>query len=55
MMSYSEDGLISQTDMMNSLSRFGDVRLHEFPHVRFRSNASPLKRDLKEFVFEVIR
>lgn len=55
MMSYSEDGLINQSDMTNSLSRFGEVRLHEFPHVRFRSNASSLKRDLKEFVFEVIR
>lgn len=55
MMSYSEDGLISKTDMTKSLSRFGEVKLHEFPHVRFRSNASALKRDLNEFVFEVIR
>ncbi|PCC55791.1 hypothetical protein CIK58_17145 [Brevibacterium aurantiacum] len=55
MMSYSEDGLISQQDMVESLSRFGEVKLHEFPHVRFRSNASALERDLKEFVFEVVR
>lgn len=55
MMSYSEDGLIHKQDMIDSLGRFGEVKLHEFPHVRFRSNASSLKRDLKEFVFEVIK
>lgn len=53
LISYSEDGLLSQEQMSVLLSDFGRVRVHEFEHTRFRSNGSALGRQLREFVFDV--
>lgn len=53
LISYSEDGLLSQDQMIVLLSDFGDVRVSEFAHTRFRSNGSPLGRELREFIFDV--
>jgi adenine-specific DNA-methyltransferase len=51
--SYSEDGLIPEGQMLGILSDFGTVKVHKFTHKRFKSNASNLSNDFSEFVFEV--
>jgi adenine-specific DNA-methyltransferase len=51
--SYSEDGIISESQMLGILSDFGKVHVHKFPHKRFKSNASSLSNNFSEFVFEV--
>jgi adenine-specific DNA-methyltransferase len=53
--SYSEDGLISEEEMRSILSNFGAVKVHEFTHKRFKSNASKLSNKFSEFVFEVVQ
>lgn len=55
MVSYSEDGLLSEQQMTDLLGQFGMVTTHRFPHSRFRSNASSLAPKLEELVFEVDR
>jgi adenine-specific DNA-methyltransferase len=51
--SYSQDGLIPLEKMAEILSEFGSVKSHSFAHKRFRSNNSPLGKNLLEYVFEV--
>ena len=51
--SYSEDGLITEAQMLNILSDFGRVKIHKFNHKRFKSNASKLSTNFDEFVFEL--
>jgi len=53
--SYSEDGLIPEDQMIDILSDFGSVKVHKFTHKRFKSNASYLSNDFNEFVFEVVQ
>ena len=36
--SYSEDGQVSEEELLSILTDFGTVTLHEQPHVRYRSN-----------------
>ena len=36
--SYSEDGQVQEQDLLSILRDFGEVTVHEQPHVRFRSN-----------------
>lgn len=36
--SYSEDGQVAEDELLSILSDFGKVRLHERPHVRYRSS-----------------
>jgi adenine-specific DNA-methyltransferase len=36
--SYSEDGQVRHDELMAILDEFGRVKLHEQPHVRYRSN-----------------
>lgn len=55
MISYSEDGLLSEAQMYEMLAEYGSVRVHRFKHTRFRSNASKLTGELEELVFEVDR
>jgi adenine-specific DNA-methyltransferase len=52
--SYSEDGLIEDDQMVSILANFGAVNRHEITHKRFKSNASLLETSLKEFVYEII-
>lgn len=51
--SYSQDGLIPIEKMSEILTEFGPVKSHSFTHKRFRSNNSPLGKNLLEYVFEV--
>lgn len=53
--SYSEDGLIPESQMLRILSDFGAVKVHKFTHKRFKSNASNLSNRFSEFVFEVTK
>ena len=53
LVSYSEDGLLSRDDLTELLSAFGRVRVEDVAHVRFRSNASPLGREIREFLFHL--
>lgn len=36
--SYSEDGQVPEQELLSILSDFGNVTLHEQPHIRYRSN-----------------
>jgi adenine-specific DNA-methyltransferase len=53
--SYSEDGLLSEHAMMELLSKFGEVRLVKIPYPRFRSNKSPLSSTVHEYLFHLHR
>ena len=49
--SYSEDGLLSKQQMLKLLGKHGSVEVHELDFNRFRSNQSPLSKELTEYVF----
>lgn len=51
LVSYSEDGLLDSPAMLETLGRFGEVTGQEFRFQRFRSNDSPLRRELTEYLF----
>lgn len=53
LISYSEDGLLTRAELTELLATLGHVEVREVPHVRFRSNDSPLARDIHEFVFHL--
>jgi adenine-specific DNA-methyltransferase len=53
LISYSEDGLLTRADMTELLAALGRVEVREVPHVRFRSNESPLARKINEFIFHL--
>jgi adenine-specific DNA-methyltransferase len=55
MISYSEDGLLSQQEMLDFLRSFGEVDLHIYQVPRFRSNRSPLGRTMSEYLFTLKR
>jgi adenine-specific DNA-methyltransferase len=51
LISYSEDGLLSEQEMTALLEEFGTVTLTKIPFQRFRSNDSPLGSTVTEFLF----
>jgi adenine-specific DNA-methyltransferase len=55
LISYSEDGLLSRDQMMEFLTTYGAVDCLQFAFPRFRSNQSPLARELHEYVFVLDR
>lgn len=55
LVSYSEDGLLSQEEMLGMLAEHGAVTCFEFPFPRFKSNKSKRSRTLTEFVFSLDR
>lgn len=55
LISYSEDGLLGRDEMTSFLRQFGRVSTVEFRLQRFRSNQSPLGRELTEYVFVLTR
>ena len=55
LISYSEDGLLARDEMIDFLEGFGGVTCFHFSYPRFRSNQSPLPRELSEYVFAVDR
>jgi adenine-specific DNA-methyltransferase len=55
LVSYSEDGLLTRFELEELLREFGRLEVIEIPTKRFRSNDSPLPRDLTEYVFALER
>lgn len=53
--SYSEDGLMSQSQMMEIFSKFGTVELREFRYKRFKSNAGGSGGFLNEQLYIVTK
>lgn len=51
--SYSEDGLLSRSNLVEFLEKFGTVKVYEFKYPRFKSNNSKLNAILTEYVFEL--
>lgn len=55
LVSYSEDGLLTRSEMEGVLGEFGSCEVFEIPTRRFRSNLSSLPRDITEYVFSLDR
>jgi adenine-specific DNA-methyltransferase len=53
LISYSEDGLLTLTELENLVREFGVVDVVEFRHKRFRSNNSPLHSSLTEYLIHL--
>lgn len=51
--SYSEDGLLSLDELVALFSRFGAVSYQSIEYARFRSNQSPLAKDLCEYLIRL--
>ncbi|MFC6463361.1 DNA adenine methylase [Paracoccus aerius] len=52
MISYSEDGLLSEEQLLDLFSEVGEVTLEKFPFMRFRSNAGG---QVMEYLFHIKR
>lgn len=50
LISYSEDGLLSIEDLLELFANYGQVTYQSISYSRFRSNKSPLAKDLKEYI-----
>ncbi|MCR4637627.1 DNA adenine methylase [Ruminococcus sp.] len=55
LVSYSEDGLFSLEQLVQTFSKFGKVTTQEIDYARFRSNNSKLPKQLKEYLITVKR
>jgi adenine-specific DNA-methyltransferase len=55
LVSYSEDGLLTRQELEELLREFGRLDVIEIPARRFRSNNSPLPREITEYVFALDR
>lgn len=53
LVSYSEDGLLSITELLDFFSGFGDVKFSTFKHKRFKSNGSFLPSELTEYLIHL--
>lgn len=53
LISYSEDGLFSLEQLQTCFRKFGDVAVQEIDYKRFRSNQSPLPKEIKEYIIKV--
>ena len=53
MVSYSEDGLLSEVQLLELFSEFGKVTLHKIPFTRFKSNARGRGGSVMEFLFHI--
>ncbi len=55
LISYSEDGLLSESDMIDLFEEFGVVTLKDIPFPRFKSNQGGQGGTLKEYLYKIIR
>lgn len=53
LISYSEDGLFPIDELREFFSQYGDAKLHEIEYRRFRSNQSPLSKEINEYIIEL--
>ena len=51
LVSYSSEGLISKEEMIDLFSKFGDVKLTEFPNKRFKSRNENASEIVMEYLF----
>ncbi|MCG2621761.1 DNA adenine methylase [Arthrobacter sp. I2-34] len=51
--SYSEDGQVQEDELFSILSDFGNVTLHEQPHIRYRSNGRVKDGSVLERLYHV--
>jgi adenine-specific DNA-methyltransferase len=51
LISYSSEGLLSKTEIVDLLSRFGDVSMTEFPNKRFKSRNESASQTVMEYLF----
>lgn len=52
-LSYNSEGIMSQNDIITTLSRYGDVLFEEFENLRFKSNNNGLSKT-KKHIFEQV-
>jgi adenine-specific DNA-methyltransferase len=55
LISYSEDGLLSEGSLLELFGEFGEVSLRKIPFPRFRSNDSNLSSTVNEYIFTLRR
>lgn len=55
LISYSEDGLLKKEELIDLFSKYGKVSFEEINYQRFKSNNSPLKKVLKEYLFYITK
>jgi adenine-specific DNA-methyltransferase len=55
LISYSEDGLIPVERLVAEFETFGHVTVRDIEYNRFRSNQSPLPREIQEYLITVIK
>ncbi len=53
LVSYSEDGLLSITQLLEFFSGFGDAKFSTFSYKRFKSNRSSLSSELTEYLIHL--
>jgi adenine-specific DNA-methyltransferase len=53
LISYSEDGLLLEEELLELFSEFGEVTLRKFNNKRFRSNNSSLNPSINEYLFRL--
>jgi adenine-specific DNA-methyltransferase len=55
LVSYSSEGLLSKSEMLELLRRFGDVTVREFSNKRFKSRDEDAAENVTEFLFSLRR
>ena len=55
LISYSEDGLLSKTELFELFNNYGKVIIYEFNYSRFKSNNSKLSKTIREYLFYIER
>jgi adenine-specific DNA-methyltransferase len=50
-MSYNSEGIMSQEDIINMMSKYGSVKLEQFQYARFKSNNNGLAKT-KKHIYE---
>ena len=50
-LSYNSEGIMNRTDIINTLSKYGEVRFEEFQYARFKSNNNGLSKT-KKHIYE---
>jgi len=55
LISYSEDGLFTIEQLRECFEKFGEVSVSEIDYTRFRSNNSPLPKNIKEYIIQVCK
>lgn len=46
-MSYSSEGIMSQDDIINMMSKYGSIKVEQFQYARFKSNNNGLSKTIK--------